>query len=206
MGIEAGTATIARRAVLGRAVLGVLLAAGLAPVLAGCGSDPEPPPPKTLAEVNVMAAPTLNPDINGRPSPVVVRFHQLVTTDLFNNADFFQLFEQDQAALGPTSVGKQDAVVQPGQIETVKVAIKSDVTALGVVVAFRNFEKAIWRAVVPVEQDKINVLQLQILSQNVQMKVERTYTQETTERPILRCRPVAGPCLTAALPAGDGRS
>lgn len=201
MGIEAGTAALARRA-----ALGVLLAAGLAPVLAGCGSDPEPPPPKTLAEVNVMAAPTLNPDINGRPSPVVVRFHQLVTTDLFNNADFFQLFEQDQAALGPTSVGKQDAVVQPGQIETIKVAIKSDVTALGVVVAFRNFEKAVWRAVVPVEQDKINALQLQILSQNVQMSVERTYRPEKVERTAMRCRPVAGPCLTASLPSGDGRS
>lgn len=197
MGIETGTAAVARRA---------MLAAALALGLAGCGSDPEPPPPKTLAEVNVMAAPTLNPDINGRPSPVVIRFHQLVTTDLFNNADFFQLFEQDQAALGPTSVAKQEAVVQPGQIETIKVGIKPDVTALGVVVAFRNFEKATWRAVVPVEQDTINVLQLQLLSQNVQMKVERTYVPEPAARLAPRCRPVAGPCLTAALPAGDGRS
>lgn len=197
MGIETGTAAFARRA---------LLAAVLALGLAGCGSDPEPPPPKTVAEVNLMAAPTLNPDINGRPSPVVVRFHQLVTTDLFNNADFFQLFEQDQAALGPTSVAKQEAVVQPGQIETIKIGIKPDVTALGVVVAFRNFEKATWRAVVPVEQDKINVVQLQLLSQNVQMKLEKAYVPVTAERVPVRCVPVAGPCLTAALPAGGGRS
>lgn len=155
------------------AALVVLLA------LAACGSDPEPPP-KTRAEVNVVAAPTLNPDLNGRPSPVVVRFYQLATTDLFNNVDFFQVFEQDQAALGPTFVARQDAVFQPGQIERVTIPIQDKVTALGVVVGFRNYERATWRAVVPLTQERYNVVDLQILSQNVQMKATGAYIPQAS--------------------------
>lgn len=174
---------------LRRLAVVALLAGGLA----ACGSDPEPPP-KTVAEVNVMGAPTLNPDLNGRPSPVVVRFYQLAATEMFGNADFFQLFEQDQAALGPTSVAKQEHVVTPGQLQQISIAIKPDVKALGVVVAYRNFEKATWRAMVPVEQDKINVVQLQILSQNVQMKVEKVYV------PTAKLQ-LCATCVTAELPA-----
>lgn len=143
-------------------------------MLSACGSDPKPKP-KTIAEVKIKAAPTLNPDLNGRPSPVVVRFYQLLSADMFQNADFFQLFEQEQAALGPTSAAKEEHVVEPGQIVTVAIGVKDDVKSLGVVVAYRNYEKATWRAVVPIQQDRTNVINLQALGQIVQMSVDAVY-------------------------------
>jgi type VI secretion system protein VasD len=154
-----------------------LAAALVAATLSGCGSDPKPKP-KTTAEVKVKAAPTLNPDLNGRPSPVVVRFYQLLSPDMFQNADFFQLFEQEQAALGPTSVGKDEFVIEPGQITTLTIPIKADVKNLGVVVAYRNYDKATWRAVVPIKQDNINPVDLQALGQIVQMTATGAYSGE----------------------------
>lgn len=155
----------------------VIAAALAAATLGGCGSDPKPKP-KTTAEVKVKAAPTLNPDLNGRPSPVVVRFYQLLSPDMFQNADFFQLFEQEQAALGPTSAGKDEFVIEPGQITTLTIPIKADVKNLGVVVAYRNYDKATWRAVVPIKQDNINPVDLQALGQIVQMTATGAYSGE----------------------------
>lgn len=171
------------------------LVAALTAGLAGCGSSSEPPP-KTVAEVSVVAAPTLNPDLNGRPSPVVVRIYQLATTELFTNVDFFQVFEQDKAALGPTFISRQDAVFQPGQVEKMSIPIKDGVTALGVVVGFRNYERATWRALAPITVERHNVVDLQIYSQNVQMKTTNAYVPEAS---LPRCR-IADACLTAALP------
>lgn len=184
-----------------RFVLGLLMAA----LLAACGSDKEEPPPRATVDMNVVAAPTLNPDLNGRPSPVVVRFYQLATTELFNNVDFFQLFEQDQAALGPTSLARQDHVFQPGQIEKLNIGIKDGVTALGVVVAFRNYDRALWRATVPVMRNVVNAVDLQILSQSVQMKVTSTYVPTPTSN---LCTKKAGctSTLAAAPPPASGQS
>lgn len=155
-------------------LLGLAAAMTAALTLSACGSDPKPKP-KTIAEVKIKAAPTLNPDLNGRPSPVVVRFYQLLSADMFQNADFFQLFEQEQAALGPTSAAKEEHVVEPGQIVTVSIGVKDDVKHLGVVVAYRNYEKATWRAVAPIQQDRTNVINLQALGQIVQMSVDAVY-------------------------------
>ena len=48
----------------------------------------------------VTAAADLNPDYQGRPSPVNVIVFQLVSADTFSNADFFSLFEPEAAILG----------------------------------------------------------------------------------------------------------
>lgn len=160
-----------------RRLLGAVLATVAAVTLGACSSDPKPTP-KSVAEIKIKAAPTLNPDLNGRPSPAVVRFYQLLSPEMFQNADFFQLFEQEQAALGPTSIAKEEYVVEPGQVSTIKIALKPDVAHLGVVVAYRAFDKATWRAVVPVKQERINYIDLQALGQIVQMTVTGTYLPE----------------------------
>ena len=130
-----------------------VLAAG--PALAGCSSPPPPPPPTTI-QLTVVGAKALNPDPNGRPSPVMLRLYQLGPSDAFANADFFQVIDQDKATLGPTLLDRQELAVPPDSRQTVTVQPKPDVKTLAVAAAFRAYEEAGWRAMQPVQPNKAN--------------------------------------------------
>lgn len=125
------------------------------PALAACSSPPPPPPPTTI-QLTVIGAKALNPDPNGRPSPVMLRLYQLGPSDAFANADFFQVIDQDKATLGPTLLDRQELAVPPDSRQTVTVQPKPDVKTLAVAAAFRAYEEAGWRALQPIQPNKAN--------------------------------------------------
>ena len=57
----------------------------------------------------------VNPDLNERPSPVVVTIYQLSSRTIFDNQDFFSLYENAQTILGPDLLTKQELELQPEQ-------------------------------------------------------------------------------------------
>ena len=126
------------------------------PALAACSSAPPPPPPPTTIQLTVVGAKALNPDPNGRPSPVMLRLYQLGPSDAFANADFFQVIDQDKATLGPTLLDRQELAVPPDSRQTLTVQPKPDVKTLAVAAAFRAYEEAGWRAMQPIQPNKTN--------------------------------------------------
>lgn len=126
------------------------------PALAACSSAPPPPPPPTTIQLTVIGDKMLNPDPNGRPSPVMLRLYQLGPSDAFANADFFQVIDQDKATLGPTLLDRQELAVPPESRQTVTVQPKPDVKTLAVAAAFRAYEEAGWRAMQPIQPNKAN--------------------------------------------------
>ena len=81
---------------MSRAVLWLLLAATMLLL-----SSPASHAAKVLkVKAAVTVAEDLNPDYQGRPSPVNIIVFQLVSADAFSNADFFSLFEPEAAVLG----------------------------------------------------------------------------------------------------------
>ncbi|MFP5516798.1 MAG: type VI secretion system lipoprotein TssJ [Alphaproteobacteria bacterium] len=138
-----------RRTIWSAAVLAAV------PALAACSSPPPPPPPTTI-QLTVVGAKALNPDPNGRPSPVMLRLYQLDPSDAFANADFFQVIDQDKATLGPTLLDRQELAVPPDSRQTVTVQPKPDVKTLAVAAAFRAYEEAGWRAMQPIQPNKAN--------------------------------------------------
>ncbi len=50
-------------------------------------------PDRTEIEATFRAAADLNPDYQGNPSPLVVRFYELKSPTAFNNAGFFDLYD-----------------------------------------------------------------------------------------------------------------
>ncbi|WP_451975629.1 type VI secretion system lipoprotein TssJ [Azospirillum endophyticum] len=133
-------------------------AVGSAAVLAlsACSSAPPPAPPPTTIQMTVVGASALNPDPNERPSPVMLRLYQLGPSDAFANADFFQVIDQDKATLGPTLLDRQELAVPPDSRQTVTIQPKPDVKTLAIAAAFRAYEKAGWRAMLPIEPNKAN--------------------------------------------------
>ncbi|MES9825581.1 MAG: type VI secretion system lipoprotein TssJ [Candidatus Thiodiazotropha endolucinida] len=95
--------------------------------------------------VTMSAAQSVNPDINDRPSPIVARIYELKSLSVFNNADFFNLFEQDVALLGDEMLIRDELHFQPGEVKLMERELQPDTRYVGVIGAYRDIENATWR-------------------------------------------------------------
>lgn len=111
-----------------------------------------------------------NPDLNGRPSPVVIYVYELTSSTLFENQDFFALYEQSEVVLGPDLIAKKEFNLSPGDKETYEVSMKPEVEYVGVVAAFRDIENANWRKVIPIDKTGYKKHQLIIGELSVAIK------------------------------------
>jgi type VI secretion system protein VasD len=98
--------------------------------------------------MSVTTAADTNPDSRKRASPVLVRIYALKSSAAFDSADFFSLFDKDTATLGADLVQKEEFLMTPGQQKTLPIAkFEPEVKVIAVMVAFRDLERARWRAV-----------------------------------------------------------
>lgn len=134
-----------------------LAAMGCGVWLLGCGT---PAPKPTRVEASILAASDLNPSVNGRPSPVLLRVYELRSQTAFNQADFMTLYQSDQGALAADLVAREEMMLQPGEQRTLNRQLAADTRFIGVIAAYRDLERAIWRAVVqvtPGQQQKLTL-------------------------------------------------
>ena len=138
---------------------------------ARCGKAPPPvaapPPPvitiaapveaKVKASMSIAASKEVNPDANGRPSPVVVRVYQLRNDAAFNGAEFFALYDDEKKALGPEFITRDEFQLAPAESRTLDVTLAPDTRFVGAVAAFRDIRNAEWRAIVPAPKKGLNV-------------------------------------------------
>jgi type VI secretion system protein VasD len=113
-------------------------------LLSSCGGAPPPPPP--VVELTLTAAPNVNPDPSGRPAPVLVRIYQLASANKFELADYYQLSNNEAATLSGDLLGRDELILSPGQSRHLTLNMKHDATRVGVTVAFRQIDRAKWRA------------------------------------------------------------
>ncbi|GAA4349861.1 type VI secretion system lipoprotein TssJ [Variovorax defluvii] len=135
-----------------------LLAAGV--LAAGCAKPPPPPPPPVTTPVamTLVAGADANPDARGRASPLTVRVYALKTSSAFESADFFSLFEKDQATLGADMAQREEVLLRPGDSKKLEMVLAADIKAIGVMAAYRDLDRARWREVKVVEPGKALVL------------------------------------------------
>ena len=134
-------------------------------VLAGCMSAPK----KAELKGSITSTKGLNPDYKGRPSPVVLRIYQLRTTSAFEAADFFSLYDKDKAVLGADLVSREETEVSPGKKRGYKVEIDPATKYIGVIAAFRDYEKARWRSMVKLTDAK--KIPIKIVVEDLSVKV-----------------------------------
>ncbi len=114
----------------------------------------KPAPAAASLDFVAVASPLANPGPDSVPAPVVMRLYQLNAETNFSNASFRQLWEEDAKTLGPTMLGKTEIYLTPGGIEHVKANLIEGTSIVAVVVGFRNFENAKWRAMVGLQGEK----------------------------------------------------
>jgi type VI secretion system protein VasD len=152
---------------MGRWLPGTAALALLA-ALAGC--SPPPPPPPTVVSLTLTATNDVNPSASGQAAPVAVRIYQLDSTNAFDNAEFFPLFNDDKTALKTTLVERDDYILAPGTTKTVTLKPKDQVTGLGIFAAYQNFQQAKWRTDVPVPAHKTTTVTLTFAKDGITAK------------------------------------
>jgi type VI secretion system protein VasD len=110
----------------------------------------------TSLELTVVGGPLLNPNAQGRASPVVVRIFDLSETGAFESADYTALFERPPESLQHDILGQEELVLRPGDMQERNRPLAPGVKAVGVVAAFRDLEHAVWRVTVRIRPGKRN--------------------------------------------------
>ena len=127
------------------------IAAVSALALGGCAEPPPPPPPPTTLQLSV----TGGADMNGG-NPAKVKVYYLRSTAKFNAADFFALFDQPEATLGPDLASVDEYLLAPGKSVTDAKTFDAAPVAIGVVAAFREIGQPGWRATGPITPNAEN--------------------------------------------------
>lgn len=121
----------------------------LALLLAGCSSL-SPYSDLTKLQLTLNAGDQLNPDLNGRPSPIVVRLFELKHPVAFENADFFSLYERAKESLAPDLVVSEELELRPGEQLALRLSVQPGSRYVGVLAAYRDLEQTQWRYVIQI--------------------------------------------------------
>jgi type VI secretion system protein VasD len=140
-------------------------------LLAGCSSAllaPAPKPVKpTVVTASLQAAANANPDLQKRPSPLMVRVFELKSLAAFEAADFLSLYDRDQAVLTTELAGREEIVLRPGETRPWEKNVGPEVRFIGVTAAFRDIERARWKALVAIKPNVKN--QITIKADNISL-------------------------------------
>lgn len=131
-----------------------------------CAAPPPQPKPHKL-QINISASNDVNPDIDGRPSPVILHVLELSAIDEFNKADFFALTANDASALGGDVINKTEIILTPGASRSMTLELKPEVTNMGFVAGYRDIDNARWRLSKEVSNAELSQMNVVIGNQQI---------------------------------------
>ncbi len=144
---------------------------GLALLAASCASPP-PKPVVTPVSLNLVASSDANPDARGRASPLTVRVYVLKAPGPFEGADFFSLYDKDQATLGAEMVKREELLLKPGETKKLEFTLEPDAKNIAVLAAYRDLERARWRDLKPLEVGKPNNFTVNLAARQVRIEAK----------------------------------
>lgn len=119
----------------------------------GCslfGSGPDP----TELDISLEASDNLNPNAEGRASPLVVRFYELSSVDVFETSDFFTLYDEEMPTLGKFIQFRDEMNIKPGQQKFFSYEAKPETRYVAVIAAYRDLDNARWRGSLEIKPNK----------------------------------------------------
>lgn len=130
-------------------VKALMLVSVICLVITGCQAVYATFPPST--KLHFRVAEDINPDLEGRPSPVIIKVYELASKTVFESQDFFALYDNPDESLRTDLLKKDELVLEPGQKIEYSMALNPATKAVALVAAYRDIEGARWRAVVDVK-------------------------------------------------------
>jgi type VI secretion system protein VasD len=105
------------------------------------------PKEQTKLDITISADLGVNPDDKGRAAPILVRVYELKSEGGFESIDYQSLNANDKSAIGADLLVRDEFILRPGDVKTLRRKSHPDVGAIGVVAGYRDLAQADWRAV-----------------------------------------------------------
>lgn len=131
--------------------------------LAGCQATRRGLNLDTTAAVNVRVDSHVNPDLDDRSSPIVIRVFKLADARQFEREDFLNIYENPVDRLGKDLLGMlvlKELV--PGEQRTENLSLTPDVRYLGFLAEYMQHDRANAMVVVPIEEHRKNAVNLNL--------------------------------------------
>jgi type VI secretion system protein VasD len=151
------------------------VAGGLLMGLSACSSTPAVK--KSGLQVVIEADDTINLNEQRDPSPIVLRFYELKSPTVFNQATFFELFDKDSERLGADLVSKREFEVKPQDKLDFTRETPIETKHLGVIAGFREINSAQWRDIVDIVPERDNQIVVKVTSLAVDLEFVRSVRQ-----------------------------
>lgn len=136
-------------------------------MLAGCAGAPKP----ENIGIQISATSDVNPDLQGRPSPVILHVLELNSEEQFNRLDYMSLTQPSGAALGQDLLGKTRLTLSPGDSQQLPLELHPQTTFIGLVAGYRDIDNAVWRTTIPVVQGKTKGATVTLAKQSITTSV-----------------------------------
>lgn len=141
-------------------------------MLSGCASTEEVEKQPIFARLSINATKKLNPAVDGRASPLVLRVYQLSETTRFDNSDFFALYENDKAVLVNELQTRMELEIRPGENYQDQLELTSNTRFIAVLAAFRDLDNAQWKDMSPFILNENQSISIDINENNVKLTVD----------------------------------
>jgi len=138
-------------------------------VLGGC-SALSPHSTLTKLDLELAASDRLNPDLHGRPSPIVLRLVELRHPAAFGSADFFSLYQRPQQILATDLAAQEELELRPGEERRLKLSTRPGSRYLGVLAAYRDLPESRWRQVIALEQGARNRIVVELEARGLELR------------------------------------
>ncbi len=112
-----------------------------------CNAQFSYPREQTKLDITIAADAGVNPDDKGRAAPILVRIYELKSEGSFESADYFSLNANDKSVLGADLLVRDEFILRPGDVRTLRRKSHPDIAAIGVTAGYRDLAQADWRTV-----------------------------------------------------------
>jgi type VI secretion system protein VasD len=118
--------------------------------ISACASAPK----KAELGITIEAAADVNPDLQGRPSPVILHLMELKSIEQFNGLDYMGITNASGAPLGSDLVSRNQIILSPGAAQSMPMVLDPATAYLGIVAGYRDIDNATWRVAVAINQNE----------------------------------------------------
>ena len=123
--------------------------------LVGCGTTRELLDIDTAAKFTITTSADLNPDRDGRPSPIVIKMFALADDRQFKREDFLSLYENPAERLGSDLIESYELKeFSPDETREETLALTPETRFVGIMAAYVQYDVAQALLIVPVTAHK----------------------------------------------------
>ncbi|WP_161606693.1 type VI secretion system lipoprotein TssJ [Tatumella saanichensis] len=102
--------------------------------------------PQRVVYLDIRASQDLNPNMFSEPAPLAITVYSINTLGFSDDMSIDELADGEQGAENTKINRLYQAIIQPGEVFSVKLVVPTDSAAIGVSGEYRDIENARWKS------------------------------------------------------------